>query len=208
VSIICLEGASGVGKSTTALLLKERFNYHIIPEVNYLFERPSSASSTWYFERQVERWQLADSQSKKGNNVILDGDPMQPLWYNWIFSDSSFQPLQQVFDFYLDAIQKGEIKFPDKYFVLSASDAELRKRKEGDASRSRKNFEAHLKLITPQLEYFSQMNSQSRGHVDVIQTKEVSNTTAYIAQNLPEPNVEIDQIWLLNHQIQFMKASQ
>ena len=52
--LICLEGASGVGKSTTCQLLEKHFNASIIPEVNMLFNCPQNASKSWYFERQVE----------------------------------------------------------------------------------------------------------------------------------------------------------
>ena len=119
MSVICLEGASGVGKSTTSLFLEKNFNFIVIPEVNELFERPVKEPATWYFEKQVERWRLAESESINGGNANLDGDPMQPLWYNWIYHDLGFQPLQEVIEFYDDAIQSDKIKFPEKYFILT-----------------------------------------------------------------------------------------
>jgi deoxyadenosine/deoxycytidine kinase len=205
VSVICLEGASGIGKSTTSLFLKEHFNFKIVPEVNEMFERPIKESSTWYFEKQVERWRLAENESINGSNVILDGDPMQPIWYNWIFSDLGFQPIQQVFEFYSDAIQREEIKFPEKYFILTASETELRKRKESDKNRTRKNFETHLKLISPQLDYFSKMNSLNFGNVEIIQPKDICSTAMSIFNGLPKLKLEIDQIILLNNQRQFVQ---
>jgi len=205
VSVICLEGASGIGKSTTSLFLKEHFNFKIVPEVNEMFERPIKESSTWYFEKQVERWRLAENESINGSNVILDGDPMQPIWYNWIFSDLGFQPIQQVFEFYSDAILREEIKFPEKYFILTASETELRKRKECDKNRTRKNFETHLKLISPQLDYFSKMNSLNFGNVEIIQSKDISSTAMSIFNGLPKLKLEIDQTILLNNQRQFVQ---
>lgn len=205
MSVICLEGASGVGKSTTSLFLKEHFNFKIVPEVNEMFERPVKESSTWYFEKQVERWRLAENESINGSNVILDGDPMQPIWYNWIFSDLGFQPIQHVFEFYSDAIQREKIKFPEKYFILTASETELRKRKESDKNRTRKNFETHLKLISPQLDYFSKMNSLNFGNVEIIQPKDISSTAMSIFNGLPKLKLEIDQTILLSNQKQFVQ---
>jgi len=185
--------------------LKEHFNFKIIPEVNEMFERPIKESSTWYFEKQVERWRLAENESINGNNVILDGDPMQPIWYNWIFHDLGFQPIQQVFEFYSDAIQREKIKFPEKYFILTASETELRKRKASDKNRTRKNFETHLKLISPQLDYFYKMNSLNFGNVEIVQTKNISSTAMCIYKGLPKLNLEIDQSILLNNQRQFVQ---
>jgi len=205
VTVICLEGASGIGKSTSSLYLNKHFNFKIIPEVNEMFERPIKESSTWYFEKQVERWRLAENESIKGDNVILDGDPMQPLWYNWIFSDLGFQPIEQVYEFYSYAIEKGKIKFPEKYFILTASELELRKRKESDKSRTRSNFETHLRYISPQLDYFSKMNSLNFGHVEFIQNTDLNSTATSILNGLPKLTMAIDQSLLLNNQRQFVQ---
>jgi len=205
VSIICIEGASGVGKSTTSIFLKENFNFKVIPEVNELFQRPVKESATWYFEKQVERWRLAENESVNGGYVVLDGDPMQPLWYNWIFHDLGFQPLQEVFAFYDEAIQREEIKFPEKYFILTASETILRQRKEGDKDRTRRNFETHLKLISPQLDYFSVMKSLNLGNVDIIQSNSVSSTAMSISNSLPKLKLKVDQVALLSNQREFVQ---
>lgn len=49
--IICLEGPSGVGKSTTAQELMERVGAVAIPEVNELFQRPDAMLENWYLEK-------------------------------------------------------------------------------------------------------------------------------------------------------------
>ncbi|HEY9650862.1 MAG TPA: AAA family ATPase, partial [Coleofasciculaceae cyanobacterium] len=91
--LICLEGASAVGKTTTSKALAERYGAYIVPEVNQLFQPPTPEPIYWYFERQVERWTLAQSQLKNHDLVVLDGDPFQPLWYNWAFDFVDCQPL-------------------------------------------------------------------------------------------------------------------
>lgn len=86
VPVICLEGASGVGKSTTACELSKRYSAYTVPEVNVLFERPDPMPRYWYFERQAERWQIAQEKLVDHEIVILDGDVFQPLWYNWAYN--------------------------------------------------------------------------------------------------------------------------
>lgn len=62
MAIICLEGASAVGKTTTSHEFARMKNTYIVPEVNLLFERPKSETNTWYLERQVDRWQIAQEK--------------------------------------------------------------------------------------------------------------------------------------------------
>jgi len=60
--IICFEGASAVGKTT----LSQRFSedYLIVPEVNLLWDRESSDSELWYYEKQVQRFHMCETSDK------------------------------------------------------------------------------------------------------------------------------------------------
>jgi hypothetical protein len=49
-----------------------------------------------------------------------------------------------VAEFYRKQLLEQKIGFPDKYYLLSANEAELRKRKEGDITRRRGGFEMNL----------------------------------------------------------------
>lgn len=178
--IICLEGASAVGKSTTCRYLDAHYGFRIIPEVNELFSRPSKESPQWYFEKQVERWALAKEVSCGGEIAVLDGDPFQPLWYNWIYSDLGFQPVEEVFKFYSEALKGGRIKFPNQYFILTAPDELLKVRKESDSTRSRRNFELHLRLIKPQIEYFAHMNEAQSGIIEFINADKTESVAHFI----------------------------
>jgi adenylate kinase family enzyme len=102
MAVICFEGASAVGKTTTANEIAKKTNTYIIPEVNLLFKRPKNESKTWYLERQVERWHTAQEKLKQYDTVILDGDIFQPISYNWCFDFKLFnQNLDFIYDFYL-----------------------------------------------------------------------------------------------------------
>jgi hypothetical protein len=78
MTIVYFEGPSAVGKTTSAQVLRASNGIEVVPDVAALFERPSDESADWYLERQVERWQLA-LQSSVDRDVVLDGDPFQPL---------------------------------------------------------------------------------------------------------------------------------
>lgn len=180
MSVICLEGASGIGKTTASQFLVEEYGYVRVPEVNELFDRSNSETPTWYFEKQIERWEIAKRISEKGKVAILDGDHFQPLWYNWIFTDLGFQPVSEVMQFYKSAIMESKISFPDLYILLSLSESQLRLRKEGDRKRSRKNFEIHLRLIQPQRHYFKKLNQMTNGIVKFIKSTSVEEVAREI----------------------------
>lgn len=156
--IVCIEGPSAVGKSSTSRYLAEQHGAIHIPEVNLLFKRPSDESPYWYCERQVERFQMARSHPEDCL-VVLDGDPFQPLWYNPLFPSVTSLSYQQVLDFYRSHLVRNELAWPHLYIILSAPPAELRKRKEADLRFKRRNFDAHLALVDFLPEYFGRFAS-------------------------------------------------
>ncbi len=174
--IICLEGPSAVGKTATASALAVTEGAHVIPEVNLLFERPMNEAPEWYFERQAERWALAAEASRNYRLVILDGDPFQPLWYNWAYGFVGWQGLDFMDAFYRPRLAQGEINFPDLYVVFGASEEVLRERKDADRTRQRRGFEAHRRFIEPQRRYFAAMQRLSPDLVRFIHARSVEES--------------------------------
>lgn len=205
MSIICLEGASAVGKTTVCKVLEKEFGFLNIAEVNQLFKRSSSEPSTWYFERQIDRWKWANDISKKGGVAVLDGDPFQPVWYNWIFKNEGLQPLNEVFDFYQRKVLSGEIEFPNKYFLLEAPNSELKARKDLDVTRSRRNFDNHLKLIKPQKTYFKAMNRMVTNAVEFIESDNTHNVAKKIV-DLGKSTTRLDSLKLVNAMFRFIES--
>lgn len=183
--IICFEGASAVGKTSLSKYLSENFNAFVIPEVNLLFQRTPDEPEFWYFEKQVERWGLAVKASKNCQIVILDGGPFQPLWYNWAYNFDVLQPLETIADIYREKLADGKIAFPDRYFILTVNNDDLRKRKTNDASRTRKNFERHLQFIKPQLAFFDLIKSINNDLVEFIENREIEMTAAKVINSFP-----------------------
>jgi hypothetical protein len=208
--LICLEGPSAVGKTTTAAALAERCGGAVIPEVGALFERPARESATWYFERQVERWAMAQAHARAGRIAILDGDPFQPLWYNWAYDFVGFQPLEVIAGFYREQIEAGNIALPYRYFVLTADETALRARKASDVGRRRGGFERHLRLIEPQREYFRAMQAIDADRVEFLPEATLKDTIDSVMRSVTErpprstldsslPLFEVTVQWLQEH---------
>lgn len=102
--IICLEGASAVGKTVLSTYLSENFGAFVIPEVNLLFEKKKTEQKFWYIDKQVERWKMANEAAKNHEIVVLDGDPFQPLWYNWAYNFDFGEPFEEIAENYWMAL--------------------------------------------------------------------------------------------------------
>lgn len=151
-----------------------------MPEVNELYRGAARSGTHWYYERQVDRYAMARTAAERGQSAVLDGDPLQPLWYNWIYPE--FGPLVDVVDFFSHAMRTGRIRFPDCYVVLGTSATALRTRKERDETRRRRNFERHLNLIEPQRRYFEALRSEGGVTVHFLQNNEVNDTLQQVAR--------------------------
>jgi deoxyadenosine/deoxycytidine kinase len=196
--IIALEGASAIGKSTTARELSIVHGLKVIPEVNELFDRTSSDSEVWYLERQIDRWKMALEVSKSGGMAVLDGDVFQPLWYNFIFSKDPLQPIDLVIDFYRSALVKNKISFPDIYFILTSSMASIRNRKDSDPTRKRDNFDKHTLMIEPQKAYFRELKKIHNEFVNFIVHDDISETLGSLKLLVNKPAPKIDKFSIFN----------
>ncbi len=180
--IICLEGPSAVGKTTTCAALVAQKSAYVVPEVNALFERPANASPDWYLERQVERWKIAHTHSGDDRLVVLDGDVFQPFWYNWSFGFAEYQPLEVLSAFYRRRIEAGVIGFPNLYIHLFVDENELRLRKEADETRTRCGFDSHLRLLQTQPRYFEMLSRLMPSRVHSVEAKSVETNLRRISE--------------------------
>jgi hypothetical protein len=188
--LVCFEGPSAVGKTTLARQLANTLGATVISEVAMLFSRPADPPPTWYFERQVERWQQASSAARSSDLVILDGDPFQPFWYNWAYHSVGWEALDTLVAFYEPQLRNGTIGFPDRYLLFMASEQRLRERRAGDTTRQRRGFEHHLGFVQPQQSYFAALQIWQPERVRMIVSADWEATlerTHVAVQDVPPP---------------------
>lgn len=205
MSLICIEGASAVGKTTTSHEFAKRTNAFIVPEVNLLFERPKLESKTWYIERQIERWLIAQEKLKTYDTVILDGDIFQLLSYNWCFDFKLYNhSLDFISGFFRNEIKEGRIRFPDKYFYLYTDKENLKSRKEKDITRKRGNFEKHLEIVEPHQRYYETLNYFIPDYVELINAESIQGNITSISDNVCSYPVSFHSVDLLDNMTKWL----
>jgi deoxyadenosine/deoxycytidine kinase len=183
--ILCLEGASAVGKSTTCKELSKRYGAFVVEEVAFLFRKPNLEDHElvqWLLERQVERWKIAVNKLNDHDLVILDGDHFK-IWYSWIYGFQS-ENLDFFKSYFRNLILSKDIGFPDSYVVLTINEEELRRRKANDLTRKRGNFEKHLRLIEPQIRFFRAINQYMPDYIQFIEASSIEHNVENIDTKL------------------------
>jgi deoxyadenosine/deoxycytidine kinase len=202
--ILCLEGASAVGKSTTCKELSKRYGAYIVEEVAVLFPKPNLFGNElmhWILERQIERWNIAISKLDNHNLVVLDGDHIK-IWYSWVYGLET-ESLDYYSNYYRKLILDTVIGFPDLYVVLTIDEEELRKRKINDLTRNRGNFEKHINLIEPQKQFFRAIDQLKPNYVQFIEATTIEQNVQSI--NINSHNEDKYSIELFDYMINWLR---
>jgi len=186
--LICIEGPSAVGKTSTCKLLEKNNDAFIVKETIFKpLEGISKKEQTlYYLQKEVDRWNLAQEKLRTYSLVILDSDPLKPLWFNWAFSFINCPPLIELDRFFRDAIISEKIGFPDKFIILTASEQELHRRKSEDKNRRRPEFERLFCINQPRIRYYEFLNTLIPGIVEWIEAVDLETNYKLINSSLFE----------------------
>lgn len=170
--IICLEGPSAVGKTTLAAALAREAGAAVIPELDASGAPPIPESAAWFVDAHAAQWQQARALAARAPLVVIDCDPLKGLWFNWVFAEHGWPGIGEQAPLHRAHVERGTLAFPDLYVLLQATEAQLRARRAGDPTRTRRNHEMHLRLAAPQRRYFEALQAADPGRVLLLETSD------------------------------------
>jgi hypothetical protein len=135
--IIVVEGPSAAGKTTWC----RRHAPYWLPE-------PGRWPIDQVIRYQIDRWREAVAADVRGETVVLDGDPFKLYytWASWRIGDLSEREWLATADTTRRAFVAGDHGLADLVLYADPGEDELRRRKDTDDTRSRRNFARHTSM--------------------------------------------------------------
>jgi hypothetical protein len=148
--IVVAEGVSASGKSTWCT---RNYAGPVVPEAERLKQPPQvvatpAAASSFWADRNALRWASALAMEKASGVAICDTDPLKLhySWGLWQIGEASEDRWRHERAATRQAILDRRLGFADSYIIGVVDPDIARRRRDGDATRRRTNFELHLRL--------------------------------------------------------------
>jgi hypothetical protein len=155
--IVAVTGPSAAGKTTWC---HQHYPADTVPEYVLASEDlPGSdpgEQAVFWCEVNSRRWSQALNRERVSGLAVCDDDPLK-LHYTWSLARmGTLSPhhWQAEVDVHRHAVAAGRIGFADLILVSEPSEAELRRRRDADTTRRRRNFELHVQLVQPLRQWY------------------------------------------------------
>lgn len=181
--ILSLQGCMAVGKTTAINYLKEydyinisyEKNDHVVKEIKEkglnknVLEDYIKIQTLW-LENEITRY----TKAKEYDCSIMDFG-IEEIIFHTLTYPITIGMNWDIENMMKDILDKARSYMPDRILFLDASDETLRKRKEGDPTRSRSSFDTYLNKFMPlKREFFSKLNNVDYLNVDNLTKEEVA----------------------------------
>jgi thymidylate kinase len=165
--VIVVEGPSGAGKTTWCrvhggphALLESIPDGSVVPT-------EEEAAARFWVDRNAARWAEVREREKRDGLVVVDTDPFK-LHYTWSLYQTG-QTTRRAWEIERDiareAFALGRYGVADLFFVSDVDEATLRARRSGDRTRTRRNFERHVRLRESTLSWYRAIDALDPGRV-------------------------------------------
>ena len=161
--IVVVEGISASGKTTWC---RKHASGFTIPETGRRDDAPNAtlnaeAAARFWVEQGEHRWQAARVIERARGVAVCDTDPIK-LHYIWSLrriGAVAERAWQAEHIATRDAIVDGRIGFADAYLVKPIEPWRARQQRNADKTRSRRNFDLHVKLLEPLTRWYEALEA-------------------------------------------------
>jgi hypothetical protein len=166
--IVVIEGISACGKSSWC---SSHANGHLVAE-NARNDAPDRASApaeavAFWVRRNRDRWQSAIEIDSATGLAICDTDPLKLhyTWCLWKIGEATEVNWRLELAATREVFARKQIGFADLYYIGIIEPAVARQRKQTDLTRSRRNFELHVRLQPALIAWYEALRAVLPGQV-------------------------------------------
>lgn len=156
--IVVVEGISASGKSTWC---RKHGENHVVPETGRITGVPDgdanpTAAARFWADQNAKRWASAVAAEQATGIAICDTDPLKLhyAWCLWQIGEASEERWLQERASVRQIFCEARIGFADAYFVKEVDPGLARLQRDGDSTRTRRNFDLHLRLQRPLMAWY------------------------------------------------------
>jgi hypothetical protein len=159
--LVVVEGISAAGKTTWC---QRHAAHRTIPETGPCDDAPDPAldpvgAARFWVEQSARRWMAARAMERLSGIAVCDTDPLKLhyVWSLWQIGVASERYWREQCVATRDAIANSRLGFADIYLVKRIDPLLARQQRDADPTRSRRNFELHVKLHDPLIAWYRTM---------------------------------------------------
>jgi hypothetical protein len=166
--IVAVTGPSASGKTTWC---RRHYLDDVVGEYSPRGVEPVdadvAAQAAFWCEVSCRRWREAADRERVSGLAVCDDDPLK-LHYSWSLvrvGEASRQLWAHEVAVHRAAIAAGRLGFADVVLVSLPPVDELRRRRDADPARPRRNFALHVRLAEPLREWYQAVERIEPGRV-------------------------------------------
>ena len=167
--LIVVEGISASGKTTWCRKHAAGFT---VPETGSRDDAPDATldpagTAHFWVEQGERRWQAARAIERSRGVAVCDTDPIKLhyIWSRWQIGAAEERVWQAEHVATREAIAGGRIGFADAYLVEPIDPKRARQQRDADPTRSRRNFDLHVRLLGPLMTWYRALEAVLPGAV-------------------------------------------
>jgi hypothetical protein len=127
---------------------------------------PHAAARFWV-ERNVARWNDVVERERRDGLVVVDTDPfkLHYVWSRWRTGQATREQWELERETSRAAFAAGRYALADVVLYADLDEATLRARRDADMTRTRRNFEIHVRLREASLRWYRAIDALEPGRV-------------------------------------------